>query len=121
METCCGYGYELVRLAEALSLIFKVPPDAHGHSENCCALRNTKTHSLFKKIPGPRLLIQKRQLFPEFGWASQALFVLPREIRGSQRLRYQVQEYGPDSLSAVDAALIQEKITAPLNNASTKP
>ncbi len=94
-----------MRLAEALSLIFKVPPDAHGHNENCCALGKTKTHSLLKEIPGPRLLMQKRQLFPEFGRASQALFVLPREIRGSQRLRYQVLEYGPVSLSAVDAAL----------------
>ena len=81
-----------MRLAEALSLIFKVPSDAHGHSENCYALGNTKTHSLLKEIPGPRLLMQKRQLFPGFGRASQALFVLPREKRGSQRLRYQVQE-----------------------------
>ena len=96
-----------MRLADALSLIFKVPPDVHGHNENCCALGKTKTHSLLKEIPGPRLLMQKRQVFPEFGRASQALFVLPREIRGSQRLRYQVQEYGPDSLSAVDAALTE--------------
>ena len=81
-----------MRLAEALSLIFKVPPDAHGHSENCCALRKAKTHSLLEEIPGPRLLMQKRQLFPEFGWTSLALIVLPREIRGSQRLRYRVQE-----------------------------
>ena len=39
----------------------------------------TKTHSLLKEIPGTRLLMQKRQLFPEFGRTSQALFVLPRE------------------------------------------
>ena len=52
----------------------------------------TKTHSLLKEIPGPQSLMQKRQLFPEFGWTSLALIVLPREIRGSQRLRYRVQE-----------------------------
>ena len=39
----------------------------------------------------------------------------------SKRLRDQVQEYGPDSLSAVDAAPERVQITALLNNASTKP
>ena len=43
----------------------------------------TKTHSLFKRIPGTRRLMQKRQLFPEFRWASLSLFVLPR-LTGSK-------------------------------------
>ena len=41
----------------------------------------TKTHSLFKRIPGTRWLMQKRKLFPEFRWASLSLFVLPRLTR----------------------------------------
>ena len=60
----------------------------------------TKTRSPCERIPGPRRLMQKRQLFPEFRWASLGRFVLPRRIRGSDRLRYQVVEYGPHSLSA---------------------
>ena len=38
-ETCCGYGYEPVRVRRiSLSLIFKVPPPTHGSSENCWTL-----------------------------------------------------------------------------------
>jgi hypothetical protein len=59
-----------------------------------------KTHSPCERIPGPRRLMQKRQLFPELRWASPSRVALPRRIRGSERFRYQVQEYGPDSLSA---------------------
>ena len=35
-----------------------------------------------------------------WGWWTLSRFALPRRIRGSDRLRYQVLEYGPDSLSA---------------------
>ena len=59
-----------------------------------------KTHSPCERIPGPRRLMQKRQLFPELRWASPSRVALPRQIRGSERFRYQVLEYGPDSLSA---------------------
>ena len=62
--------------------------------------RQAKTHSPCERIPGPRRLMQKRQLFPEFRWASPGRVALPRRIRGSERFRYQVLEYGPDSLSA---------------------
>ena len=61
---------------------------------------NTKTHSPCERIPGPRWLMQKRQLFPELRWASPGRVALPRRIRGSERFRYQVLEYEPDSLSA---------------------
>jgi hypothetical protein len=37
-ETCCGYGYELVRVRRNLPGIFKVPPGARGRRENCGAL-----------------------------------------------------------------------------------
>ena len=63
--------------AVTLSPIFKVPPGTHGHSENCYALCLAKTHSLLEGIPGPQRLMQKRQLFPELGWTSQAPFMLP--------------------------------------------
>ena len=42
METCCGYGYELVRITVHLPRIFKVPPDARGCRENCGTLRLPK-------------------------------------------------------------------------------
>lgn len=44
----------------------------------CSWRQSTKTHSPREVIPGIRSLMQKRQLFPGFGRASQALFVLPR-------------------------------------------
>ena len=100
LETCCGYGYELVRVRRNLPRIFKVPPAARGCRENCGILRQTRTHSPCERIPGPRRLMQKRQLFPELQWASPSRVALPRRIRGSERFRYQVLEYGPDSLSA---------------------
>ena len=82
LETCCGYGYELVRVRRNPTEVFKVPPAARGCSKKCYTLRQkTKTHSPFKRIPGPRRLMQKRQLFPEFRWASLGLFVLPRLTR----------------------------------------
>ena len=37
-ETCCGYGYELVRDRRKLPRIFKVPPAARGCRENCGTL-----------------------------------------------------------------------------------
>ena len=101
LETCCGYGYELVRVRRNLPRIFKVPPAARGCRENCGILRQTRTHSPCERIPGPRRLMQKRQLFPELQWASPSRVALPRRIRGSERFRYQVLEYGPDSLSAL--------------------
>ena len=39
LETCCGYGYELVRVRRNLPRIFKVPLVAHGCRENCGTLR----------------------------------------------------------------------------------
>ena len=110
LETCCGYGYELVRVRRNLPRIFKVPPAARGCRENCGILRQTRTHSPCERIPGPRRLMQKRQLFPELQWASPSRVALPRRIRGSERFRYQVLEYGPDSLSALRRILqVNEK------------
>ena len=60
LETCCGYGYGQVRDRRSLPRIFKVPPATRGCSENCCTLRQAKTHSPCKRIPGPRRLMQKR-------------------------------------------------------------
>ena len=62
---------------------------------------NAKTHSPCERIPGPRRLMQKRKLFPELRGASPSRVALPRRIRGSERFRDQVLEYGPDSLSVV--------------------
>ena len=38
----------------------------------------TKTRSPCERIPGPRRLMQKRQLFPELRWASPSRVALPR-------------------------------------------
>ena len=59
-----------------------------------------KTHSPCETIQGPRRLMQKRQLFPELRPASPGRVALPRQIEDPNRFRYQVPEYGPDSLSA---------------------
>ena len=42
----------------------------------------TKTRSPCERIPGPRRLMQKRQLFPELGRTSQAHFTLPCRYEG---------------------------------------
>lgn len=42
LETCCGYGYELMRVRRNLPWIFKVPPAARGCRENCDTLRRPK-------------------------------------------------------------------------------
>ena len=68
---------------------------------------DTKTHSLCERIPGPRWLMQKRQLFPELQRASPSQVALPRRIRGPKRFRNRVLEYEPDSLSAVKRYTIQ--------------
>ena len=60
----------------------------------------TKTRSPCERIPGPRRLMQKRQLFPEFRWASPSRVALPRRKKDPERFRGQVLEYEPDSLSA---------------------
>ena len=39
LETCCGYGYELARIAVTYTQIFKVPPTTRGSCENCRTLR----------------------------------------------------------------------------------
>lgn len=39
LETCCGYGYELVRVRRNLPRIFKVPLGTRGCRENCDTLR----------------------------------------------------------------------------------
>ena len=39
LETCCGYGYELVRVRRNLPAIFKVPLGTRGCYENCSTLR----------------------------------------------------------------------------------
>ena len=61
---------------------------------------DAKTHSPCETIRGPRRLMQKRQLFPGLQPASPGRVALPRQIRGSERFRCRVPEYGPDSLLA---------------------
>ena len=42
LETCCGYGYELARIAVTYTQIFKVPPTTRGSCENCRTLGQPK-------------------------------------------------------------------------------
>ena len=58
--------------------------------------------------------MQKRQLFPELWPASPGRVALPRQIEDLKQFRYQVLEYGPDSLSAVIDNLFAKKIV--INN-----
>ena len=77
LETCCGYGYELVRFA-VISLGFSRSHRALVDAARTAALfAKTKTHSPCERIPGPRRLMQKRQLFPELRWASPSRVALP--------------------------------------------
>ena len=42
LETCCGYGYEVVRCRRNLPRVFKVPPGTRGCRENCGTLRQSQ-------------------------------------------------------------------------------
>ena len=42
LDTCCGYGYELMRVRRHLPRIFKVPPATRGCRENCGTLRQSQ-------------------------------------------------------------------------------
>ena len=81
----------------------------------------TKTRSPCERIPGPRRLMQKRQLFPELRWASPSRFALPRRIRVPKRFRDRVLEYELDSLSAISGSLQLRKVSHTLIKPSPKP
>ena len=90
------------RESAVISPGFSRSPQAPVDAARTAALfARAKTRSPCERIPGPRRLMQKRQLFPGLRGASPGRVALPRRIRGSERFRYQVQEYGPDSLSAI--------------------
>ena len=76
-------------IEDVCKLVIFYETDLNKNDVNVYIVNNDEIRKINKEH-----IMQKRQLFPEFGRASQALFVLPREIRGSQRLRYQVLEYG---------------------------
>ena len=95
--------------ARNLPRIFKVPPGTLDATRSAALFAYAKTHSPCERIPGPRRLMQKRQLFLELRWASPSRVALPRRIRGSERFRYQVLEYGPDSLSPTLSIFIEKK------------
>ena len=100
LETCCGYGYELVRNRRHLHPNFQGPTD-----------RSWMLRELQHSSPKPKPILPARR-FQGLGGlcrkdnSSQSsdgrLWVVSRchDGRRSDRLRYQVLEYGPDSLSA---------------------
>ena len=101
-ETCCGYGYELVRIRRNLPRIFKVPPAARGCHENCGTLRQCHNpFSLREDSRASAAYAEKTTLPRAPVGVSWSVRVAATE-RNSERLRYQVLEYGPDSLSADD-------------------
>ena len=100
LETCCGYGYELVRIHRNLPGIFKVPPTARGCRKKCGTLRHVPKPILpargFQGLGG---LCRKDNSSQSFGGR------LPVALRCHDEhkvrlFRHQVLECGPDSLSA---------------------
>ena len=62
----------------------------------------TKTRSPCERIPGPRRLMQKRQLFPELRWASPSRVALPRRnarFRNGSTARFWNKDQIPFRLS----------------------
>jgi hypothetical protein len=89
------------RDAAVISPGFSRCPRTSADAARTAALfARAKTRSPCKRIPGPRRLTQKRQLFLRLRGPSPGRVALPRRIRDPNRFRYQVPEYGPDSLSA---------------------
>ena len=101
LETCCGYGYELVRLRRNLPGIFKVPLGTRGCCENCSTLRQYQNpFSLREDSRALAAYAEKTTLPRAPEGVSQSCRVATTD-RGPKQFRYQVLEYGPDSLSAV--------------------
>ena len=86
LETCCGYGYELMRGRRKLHQDFQGPTtNTWTQRELLRSSPNTKTHSLHEGLPGTRWLMQKRQLSPVFWRTSPGQFALPRrDTRGAR-------------------------------------
>ena len=80
----------------------------------------TKTRSLCERIPGPRRLMQKRQLFPELRWASPSRVALPRRntrFRNGSTSRF----WNKDQIPFRPSCGFPEKNAARLIKVSPKP
>ena len=105
LETCCGYGYELVRVRRNLPRIFKVPPGARGCRENCGTLRLDQNPFSLREDSRASVAYAEKTTLPRApAGVSWSCRVAATDTR-SERFRYQVLEYGPDSLSATDGRL----------------
>ena len=82
------------RDSAVISLGFSRPHRTLVDAARTAALfAKTKTHSPCKRIPGPRWLMQKRQLSPELRWVSPSRVALPRRYtRYPKRFHGQVLE-----------------------------
>ena len=80
----------------------------------------TKTRSPCERIPGPRRLMQKRQLFPELRWASPSRVALPRRntrFRNGSTSRF----WNKDQIPFRPSCGFPEKNAARLIKVSPKP
>ncbi len=101
LETCCGYGYELARVRRHLPGIFKVQPVARGCRENFGTLRPMPKPILrARRFEGLGGLCRKDNSSQSSGRRLPVASRCHDRYEVPKQFRDQVQEYGPDSLSA---------------------
>ena len=101
LETCCGYGYELARVRRHLPGIFKVQPVARGCRENFGTLRlKPKPILRARRFEGLGGLCRKDNSSQSSGRRLPVASRCHDRYEVPKQFRDQVQEYGPDSLSA---------------------
>ena len=103
------------------SLIFKVPPDAHGHSENCCALGKPKPILFSKKFQGLGCLCRKDNSSQSSGGRLKLYSCYHVESKLSTITLPGTGIRTCFPFGCRCGSKKRSKITAPLNNVSTKP
>ena len=78
--------------AVTLSLIFKVPPVTHGHSENCCALCLDQNPFSPRRNSRALAAYAEKTTLPRARVDVLGSFHVAMSVRGPEQFRYQVEE-----------------------------
>ena len=78
--------------AVTLSLIFKVPPVTHGHSENCCALCLDQNPFSPRRNSRASAAYAEKTTLPRARVDVLGSFRVATSVRGPEQFRYQVEE-----------------------------
>ncbi len=94
LETCCGYGYELVRVRRNLPGIFKVPPGARGCHKSCGTLRQYQNPFSLREDSRASVAYAEKTTLPRVpvGVSRSCRVATTESVRVRKRFRNQVLE-----------------------------